>query len=306
MRELATNRSLPVSYRHEKMLLVALGGWLLIFMPLVVGRLGGAPGFPAELFHLIGNVATLGGLLMSASVVVSLAVYRVMRVESPHLLVQRTLRTTGALTGMILLHQSVPWLDRLIGMPSHDVALFRLDTWLFLGHNPLVMLDGHGWLPLTYFLWLAYIAWFPLFAGLLYALALQDRQGAWAEAMLGTLMTFLLGFAGYVLYPAQGPLYTLAFRQDLLVGAPAKLMNGLVAGFGGFRDAFPSLHTAVAMIVLLYGWRFFPRRRWAIAALSISIMVATVYLRWHYVSDVLAGVLLAVAAYRIAAAASVR
>ena len=58
------------------------------------------------------------------------------------------------------------------------------------------------------------------------------------------------------------------------------------------RAAFPSLHAAVSLLTLTYAWRYL---RWYVLPLGIvvtGLITSTVYLRHHYVVDLLAGALL--------------
>jgi len=59
-------------------------------------------------------------------------------------------------------------------------------------------------------------------------------------------------------------------------------------------DAFPSGHTAVALVTLFFAWKYQQRALFRVLVPAVSaLIVSTVYLRYHYVIDVIAGVLLA-------------
>ena len=58
------------------------------------------------------------------------------------------------------------------------------------------------------------------------------------------------------------------------------------------RDCFPSGHTEIALVVLLYAWRFERRYFCGLLPAVGLLLFSTVYLRYHYVVDVLAGALL--------------
>ena len=60
-------------------------------------------------------------------------------------------------------------------------------------------------------------------------------------------------------------------------------------------DIFPSLHTAAPLFFTLFAFRHRDRLpfryAWPVLAFfSLNIMVATLYLRWHWVIDVVAGI----------------
>jgi membrane-associated phospholipid phosphatase len=59
------------------------------------------------------------------------------------------------------------------------------------------------------------------------------------------------------------------------------------------RDAFPSGHTSVALLSVYYAVRFTPRLVPAVAPGVFLMILSTMYLRYHYLVDVLAGAALA-------------
>ena len=70
-------------------------------------------------------------------------------------------------------------------------------------------------------------------------------------------------------------------------------------------DAFPSGHTAIALLSLYYAWKFREKTYTTVLVPSVlALILSTVYLRYHYVIDVIAGVLLAALTIIIAPALS--
>jgi len=68
---------------------------------------------------------------------------------------------------------------------------------------------------------------------------------------------------------------------------------------GAMKDIFPSLHTASPAFLAMFSFRNRDRLpfryTWPLLTFfSANIIVATMFLRWHYVIDVVAGVLVAV------------
>jgi membrane-associated phospholipid phosphatase len=63
------------------------------------------------------------------------------------------------------------------------------------------------------------------------------------------------------------------------------------------RSAFPSLHCALALVSLVYAWRFgsaiFPSRPrwffWICLPVVVSLWISTIYLRHHWTVDCAAG-----------------
>jgi membrane-associated phospholipid phosphatase len=118
------------------------------------------------------------------------------------------------------------------------------------------------------------------------------------------LTTFLLAtLAAYVLFPIfpSEPPRTVFPGQDM----PSfdtifrRFNQGLVGGYGIHTSVFPSAHVSGAFGGALAMLRILPERRWVgrtLMGLAILIATATVYGRYHYAVDAVAGLGLAVGA----------
>lgn len=213
---------------------------------------------------------------------------------SPGEIFATLLRAAGPLLTLLTVHQSVPLWQHMTGWPDADPALIWLDRLLFFGTDPILWLERlvHPWL--TQYMWAVYLAWFVAFQGTIYLLAALRHRRQWQDMVCGTMMTLILGYIGYVLVPAVGPIHAqkAQFTVDLMGGPVGMVTTGIVDKFGVWRDAFPSLHVAVSMLLLLYSWRYLRRVAPAYTVLCVSIIISTMYLRWHYVVDVIAGMAL--------------
>jgi len=151
----------------------------------------------------------------------------------------------------------------------------------------------------------------PLVTGVVW-FCLRDRFAAWLAAVL-TFTT--LGVGGYVVYPAAPP-WLAADRGE--IGAVHRLSrlgwdylhldpvgSLTVLGQQGSNPvaAMPSLHAGGALLVALLLWPL-ANTRWRAALLGYVMLMAVtlVYTGEHYVVDVVAGWLTAVAATAVGAA----
>jgi membrane-associated phospholipid phosphatase len=136
----------------------------------------------------------------------------------------------------------------------------------------------------------------------------RHRRGAF-ELSLGFLVVNLAGWAIWFLYPAAPPWYVDLYgtgpavlhapssaaglaRFDALLGVP--LTSSLYSKSAYVFGAMPSLHVAYATLV---AWVSFPvggKLRAAGLGFAASMAFSAVYLRHHYIIDVVAGVALAV------------
>jgi membrane-associated phospholipid phosphatase len=175
---------------------------------------------------------------------------------------------------------------------SCDARLSAIDHAMF-GVHPTVWLERFASPRLTDLLQAAYISYYfiPLALGIV--LIARGRFVAFEEVLFGILLCFYLSYLGYLLFPAVGPRFTLSqFQSGSLELSPftAKIQEILNALEKNKTDAFPSGHTAVSLICLYYAW--IKRERTLCVLLMpvvAGLIVATVYLRYHYVIDVIAG-----------------
>jgi membrane-associated phospholipid phosphatase len=94
--------------------------------------------------------------------------------------------------------------------------------------------------------------------------------------------------------PAVGPAraYPELFNAPLVGGHPTRLTAEVVAAGSSVYDTFPSLHVLITCILLDHDWRHVRQRFWIMLLPSLGLMASTIYLRYHYGVDVIAGFLL--------------
>jgi membrane-associated phospholipid phosphatase len=192
-----------------------------------------------------------------------------------------------------------------------DGALIAIDRWL-LRLDPTVWLSGVAHPALTEVLQAAYTGFYPLLLLVGAQLYARADHRAFRAYVFTLALGFSISFAGYLLVPAVGPRFTLHDARALPDELPGLLLTpwlrafvdagGLSAGpadpaaaFVPNPDAFPSGHTMMTLIAVWFAWRRRTPARRAVALWGGMIVAATVYLRYHYVVDVVAGVVLAAA-----------
>lgn len=173
-----------------------------------------------------------------------------------------------------------------------DAALLAIDERFF--SHVLATWRGLFGRPewLTALASVAYVSFyfFPAAVGL--AMFVRRSRREFDEFAFTTEAAFFLPYVGYLAMPALGP------REAMDFGASgvAQAMHGFIQRVElNTFDAFPSGHTTVALVVAWTGVRAFPRWAVPIAAAGMGIVFSTVYLSYHYVVDVVAGVALALA-----------
>jgi len=180
-----------------------------------------------------------------------------------------------------------------------DHLLIRLDYRLF-GLHPTVALERVASPFLTDILQLAYTTYYFLPIAMGVTLWRQGRHDAFNYYLFLIMLCFYLSYVGYLLFPALGPRYAIAHLQtgELPGSAFSQSIQSLLNSLEGVkRDAFPSGHTGIAVTALVLAWRL-DRRLFRIFLIPVVLLVAaTVYCRYHYVVDVIGGLLLVVVTF---------
>ena len=181
----------------------------------------------------------------------------------------------------------------------HDVHhyLAALDQALF-GVQPCVWAERFVTPARTEVMEFFYLNFFWIGPSTALVLLAQRRWLEFRAAMMGVLVCFYLGYALYVAFPAAPPRLVLVYEFEKNLRGYPQLFSSLSARAFALlpvdsRAAFPSLHAAVSTVALVFAWRHVRPWFWALLPFVLGLWVSTIYLRHHYVVDLLAGWLLA-------------
>lgn len=205
---------------------------------------------------------------------------------------------------MVALYQQLAPYTQLLHQRALDPELLALDQRLF-GCAPSERFAVLHHPVLTELFTLAYAGYFvlPLSAALPIYLGTTDGRMRHRERFRAIITAHVLvqavGFLGYVLVPARGPRYFLPDPVPLhgAIGYYEFALRNWTAMQAVPYDAFPSLHTANAVLAIAHAFRNRPWFRplpFLITPPSVLLIVSTIYLRMHYAVDVVAGLLLAI------------
>lgn len=186
-----------------------------------------------------------------------------------------------------------PVVGKMHSGPLYDQLLRSMDTPL-IGENLSLRLETHCRPLFTESLSFCYMLFIPyLTLSMLWyfcsALPLLKRF------YLGLFSIYGVGFLGYTIVPAAGPYIAMAaeFHAPLTGGIFTRLNAAMVSLGSNHVDVFPSLHCAISSYMLLFD-RWYKRWRFRMYAIPcVGLWISTIYLRYHYFVDVIAGFALA-------------
>ena len=196
---------------------------------------------------------------------------------------------------------------RLVHPHDYDHILIAADRWIF-GVDPTRWLHRVAFPALTEYLQICYFLFYLM--PIMHALELWSRGTVDDVLRFARMMTFVY-FISYLLYfvmPAIGPRFTLHDFRLTDSELPGLWLTGVlrsIVNIGGGvlstvadpttvvnRDCMPSGHTMLTLVNILLAFRFRSHLRYVFLGIGSSLIFATVYLRYHYVIDVLVGIAL--------------
>jgi membrane-associated phospholipid phosphatase len=186
-----------------------------------------------------------------------------------------------------------------------DWLLINIDRWLF-GVDPARWLLTIASPPVTEILQFCYACYYLILLSVFFELGLEKRHTEYFFGAFLVVYGFYLSYIGYLLLPAVGPRFTLHDFNSLNDVLPGLWLTNSLRDFvnagesipkGAFhavdfaqRDAFPSGHTQLTLVIVYIAFTMRLKSRWVLLVVGSLLIVSTVYLWYHYVIDVIAGV----------------
>jgi membrane-associated phospholipid phosphatase len=180
---------------------------------------------------------------------------------------------------------------------SADQWLADLDFRLW-GVHPTVWLERIQTPWLTEFLQIVYTLFVPAVLLVAFLLWHQRRYREFQYYAFLIALGYLVSYVGYLLVPARGPRFLLKHLQHIPLQGLwlfRGMQNTLDRLESAHYDCFPSGHTELTILAWWSSRMAGNRLFWVYFAYTPSIIFATVYLRYHYSVDVLAGAMVAIA-----------
>jgi membrane-associated phospholipid phosphatase len=190
----------------------------------------------------------------------------------------------------------------------HDIdeLLIVLD-WKIFGVNPTQWAYSFANPYLTEFLQVIYL--FYYFMIIIYGLELYlwKRYPEYKYAMFMIVVSFWVSYIFYILLPAVGPRFTLHNFRAISHELPGVLFTEKIRDFLNFgesippgtlnpiefaqRDAMPSAHVTLAILVAFLSHKIRSKSFYFYFPCCILMTISTIYLRYHYVVDIFAGII---------------
>jgi membrane-associated phospholipid phosphatase len=174
-----------------------------------------------------------------------------------------------------------------------ELAIFGVHPtiWFQQFKNPLLT----EWMMFGYSFYLMLI---PITTGWLYYSGKKEES----EHTLASLMiSFYICYILFSLIPVAGPrlamadLYTVKFHGYIFKAITEAMEAGPMLHGG----AFPSAHCSAATVMLLLSYKYDKKLFWWVMPVIITLYISTVYGRYHYPTDVLAGMIVGISGIKL-------
>jgi membrane-associated phospholipid phosphatase len=189
-----------------------------------------------------------------------------------------------------------------------DPVVIRWDQALFGCQPSLAFMEDLPFLPVSELFYASYFSYYIMIGGVGLALYLRDRRQFFHYVSVVSFV-FYICYLIYIFLPVIGPpiffekIFNYSLPAELQRLAPPggfppavkdglfyRLMKWIYQVFESPGAAIPSSHVAVALCTVFFSFRYLRLIRWAHLIVATLLCLATVYCRYHYVCDVLAGI----------------
>jgi membrane-associated phospholipid phosphatase len=205
------------------------------------------------------------------------------------------------------------WLNRMFFRDYLDPLVIGWDQALFGCQPSVLFMERWPFLAVSELFYAAYFSYYLMIAGVGLALFLRNRQQFFHYVSVVSFL-FYLCYSIYIFVPVIGPRvffreiagYSLpdavqqlatsdSYPEAVRSGVFFKIMAVIYHIFEAPGAAMPSSHVAVAACTVSFSFRYLRRIRYLHLATAILLCLGTIYCRYHYGVDVLAGLLTAAA-----------
>jgi membrane-associated phospholipid phosphatase len=180
--------------------------------------------------------------------------------------------------------------------PDIDSRLMQIDFSIFGVHPTLWM---EQWIVpwFTDIMSLAYLSYYFIPVAFIAILYLKGRMVELERSIFILAFGYYISFIGYILFPAVGPryamihLYSIPLEGSFITDFVRDTLNALEHNK---RDVMPSGHTQMVLMVLFLARRYEKILFYVFLPIICGLILSTVYLRYHYVIDLMVGGALAI------------
>ncbi len=203
------------------------------------------------------------------------------------------------------------WLNRMFFQEYMDPLAISLDQRLFGCQPSALSMERFPYLVLSEVFYAAYFSYYVMIVGVGLALYLRNRSQFFHYVSVVSFV-FYCCYTIYIILPIIGPRvffhdvagYNLppeyqqlsptdTYPEAVKSGPFFRIMALIYRLFEAPGAALPSSHVAIAWCTVFFSFRYLRPIRYLHLVVAVLLCLATIYCRYHYVVDVIAGAMTA-------------
>ena len=202
-------------------------------------------------------------------------------------------------------------LNRMFFREYLDPMVAQWEQQIFGCQPSVLFMEKLPWLVVSELFYISYFSYYVTIAGVGIALFVRSRQQFYHYVSVVSFL-FYVCYLIYIILPVIGSraffhqvegymlpgvtqqlAVTDAYPESVQAGIFFHIMKWMYRVFEAPGAALPSSHVAVALCTVYFSFRYLRPIRYAHLAVACLLCLSTIYCRYHYVVDVLAGLLAA-------------
>jgi len=184
---------------------------------------------------------------------------------------------------------------------NKDSILIKMDR-AILGKDAALIFNFFNIKGIVDYLQVSYLAYYLLPIVIILYFYKKNKIKKLSYTLFALSLGYYISYLGYIFIPAIGPRYSLDYLSYMPLngGIVFKTIHPFLDSLEHIKqDCFPSGHTEISLLVFLLFWDENKTIALLILPIIVSLILATLVLRYHYFVDVISGVVLAFFVYYI-------
>ena len=181
-----------------------------------------------------------------------------------------------------------------------DDTLISLDNFL-VGIETSLYLEKITNPVLTEWMMFSYIAYIPLLFAVSFICYFSSGLYSSKEYLFNLICSYALCYLGFIIFPVASPLFHYPELYNVkLDGGIFSICGELIRKYAHFPGgSLPSPHCAATTVMALFLYKHNRKIFYWLLPVIVTIYISTVYGRYHYSSDVFAGIITALVVIKL-------
>lgn len=191
---------------------------------------------------------------------------------------------------MPAMYAELATLNQFISSGYHDQRVIGWDEAIFGGQPSMFLSEMLPWVPFSEATHFGYFLYYIIMPAAVWGAYLAAGREGMHRTVFTLMATFFTCYFTFILFPVAGPRYEFERIGGAIAdGSFYNLVHTVLESGSSKGTAFPSSHVAAAVAIVLAVWREDQRWFWILLVPTAFLCFATVYGRFHYGIDALAG-----------------